>query len=297
MGILRDVDIVSAHKNGRRRIRVSSETHLTPLAMETALRLGVRIITEKMMRKPFIAGNWKMNMVNSEALELVNSLKNLVSSKEDVDILVAPPYTALAILGEALKGSGILLAGQNIHHEPSGAFTGEISGRMLKSCGCTHVIIGHSERREYFGCTDELVNKKIRAAVREGLKTIVCVGETLSEREENKTFDVLRRQLSEGLRNLSPDEREGMTIAYEPVWAIGTGRTATPEQAQEAHKFIRGELSAMYGEEFAQVTRIQYGGSVKPENASEIMSKPDVDGALVGGASLKADSFAGIINF
>ncbi|NLB34561.1 MAG: triose-phosphate isomerase [Elusimicrobia bacterium] len=249
------------------------------------------------MRKPFIAGNWKMNMTNKEAYELVTSLKEKVAGNRGVDVLVAPPFTALAIISELLRGSEILLAGQNLHHEDSGAFTGEISGAMLKGSGCSHVLIGHSERRQYFGCTDELVNKKIRVAVKNGLSPIVCIGETLVEREESRTLDVLRKQLADGLRNLSLEEREVLTVAYEPVWAIGTGRTASPDQAQEAHKFIRGELSAMYGEEFAQKTRIQYGGSVNPDNVSQIMSMPDVDGALVGGASLKADSFAKIVNF
>jgi len=296
MGILKNVDILSALNAGRMSLKVKSGTLVTPLARETAERYGMKI-TEDLMRKPFIAGNWKMNKTNSEAVRMLSELKELVKDVRDVDIMVAPPYTALAVCAEVLKGTNISLGAQNLFYEKSGAYTGEVSGPMLAESGCSHVIIGHSERRQYFGCTDEIVNKKIKAAVESGLKPVVCVGETLQEREENKTFDVLKRQVSEGLKNLSGQEKEALTVAYEPVWAIGTGKTATPGQAEEAHSFIRKTLGELYGEEFAQAARILYGGSVKPDNISELMACENLDGGLVGGASLEADSFSKIIRF
>ena len=310
MKILRNVDIMSTVKSGKKSITVSTKTIITPLAKETADTYGVQILRtvlpfeeiednkmSESKRKPIIAGNWKMNMTNGEAIEMVNLLKELVKDVSDVEIIVAPPFTALTVVGEIIKGTNIKLAAQNIHYEKNGAYTGEVSVLMISDCGCGFVIIGHSERRQYFGCTDDEVNKKLKAAVRGGVKPIVCIGETLREREDNKTFEVLKRQLDGGLKNLSNLERKSLILAYEPVWAIGTGRTATSQQAEEAHKFIRKSLSRMYNEEFAQSTRILYGGSVKPENISELMQMENVDGALVGGASLDAGSFASIIKY
>ncbi len=238
-----------------------------------------------------------MNTLVEEAKALVEALKDLVSDVKDVDIVVCPPFISLTTVRDVIEGSNIELGAQNVYWEKSGAFTAEISAPMLKSAGCTYVIIGHSERRSYFGETDEMVNKRIFAALDEGLKPIVCVGETLNEREADKTFDVIKTQISEGLAKLSQEQMASIVIAYEPVWAIGTGKTATKEQAQEVHAFIRKLLAELFGEETAEATRIQYGGSVKPNNASELMNQPDIDGALVGGAALKADSFEKIVTF
>ncbi|PIE35476.1 triose-phosphate isomerase [candidate division KSB3 bacterium] len=249
------------------------------------------------MRTPIIAGNWKMNTVVEEAKALVESLKDLVSDVKDVEVVVCPPFISLTTVRDVIADSNIELGAQNLYWEKSGAFTAEISAPMLKSAGCTFVIIGHSERRTYFNETDETVNKRIFAALDEGLKPIVCVGETLEEREAEKTFDVIKTQISDGLAHLSQEQMASIVIAYEPVWAIGTGKTATKEQAQEVHAFIRKLLAELFGEATAEATRIQYGGSVKPENASELMNQPDIDGALVGGAALKADSFAKIVKF
>lgn len=249
------------------------------------------------MRTPIIAGNWKMFTVVEEAKALVLALKDLVKDVTNVEIVVCPPFISLQAVKDVLAGSRIGLGAQNVYWEKNGAFTGEISAPMLKSVGCTYVIIGHSERRTYFGETDETVNKRVFAALSEGLKPIVCVGETLEERESGKTFDVIKRQIVGGLANLSVEQMASIVIAYEPVWAIGTGKTATPAQAQEVHAFIRKLLNDIFGQTTAEATRIQYGGSVKPDNATELMSQPDIDGALVGGASLKADSFEKIIKF
>lgn len=249
------------------------------------------------MRTPIIAGNWKMNTVVEDAKALVQELKPLVSDVTDVEIVVCPPFVSLTSVAEVIKGSNIGLGAQNLYWEKSGAFTAEVSAPMLKSTGCTYVIIGHSERRAYFHETDETVNKRIFAALDEGLKPIVCVGETLEERESGQTFDVIKRQITAGLANLSTKHMKTVVIAYEPVWAIGTGKTATPEQAQEVHAFIRKLLAEMFGDMTAEETRIQYGGSVKPNNVTALMSQADIDGALVGGASLKADSFAQIVKF
>ncbi len=248
------------------------------------------------MRKPFIAGNWKLNKNIAETKELANSLKTKLAGVSDVEIAVCPVYTSIAAAVEVLKGSNIGVGGQDLYWEKSGAFTGEISGPMLKDAGCAYVIIGHSERRQFFGETNETVNKKIYAAYDAGLTPIVCIGETLSEREANKTFTVLEQQLKEGLKGLGVAHKS-MVIAYEPVWAIGTGKTATKEQAQEAHAFVRKVLGQILGKEIADGIRIQYGGSVKPDNVAEIMAQPDVDGALVGGAALNADSFEKIVKF
>lgn len=247
------------------------------------------------MRKPIIAGNWKMYKTSREAVELVNLLKRSLSEVTEVDIVVCPPFTALTEVRDVLDESNIGLGAQNIYWEDEGAFTGEVSAPMLKGLGVAYVIIGHSERRQFFGETDATVNKKIKTALKHGLIPIVCIGENLAEREQGKTFDVIRTQSQGSLADLSPEEMEGIIIAYEPVWAIGTGKTATPAQAQEVHKFIRGLLSKMFSAEISGKVRIQYGGSVKPENIAELMAQPDIDGALVGGASLKSESFTQIV--
>jgi len=234
-----------------------------------------------------------MNKTTGETREFIEGFLPLVVGVQDTEIVIAPPFTSLPVAAELLKESNVKLAGQDVFYEESGAYTGEISPLMLKDVGCTHVIIGHSERRQYFGETDEVVNRKTKAAMGAGLTVIFCIGETLEERESGNTFSVLKRQIAEGLRGITAT---GLVIAYEPVWAIGTGKTASPEQAQEAHEFIRSELSHLYGDE-AGTIRILYGGSVKPDNIASLMSKDDVDGALVGGASLKADSFAAIVKY
>jgi len=243
------------------------------------------------MRKPFIAANWKMNKTAGETEEFINSFLPMVKDVTDVDIMLAPPYTSLSAAAILLKGSNVILAAQNMHFEENGAYTGEISAEMLRSAGCTCVIIGHSERRQYFLETDEIVNKKIKTAKKLGFDVILCIGESLEEREANKTFEVLDTQLSGSLKDLP---LEGITIAYEPIWAIGTGKTATKEQANGAHANIREWLKK--NKEGADEVRIQYGGSVKPDNIEALMSEPEVDGALVGGAALKPESFAGIVN-
>ena len=246
-------------------------------------------------RKPLIAGNWKMYKTGLEAAELANQLKSLVSDVVDVDVMVAPPFTALGVVAGILRESAIQLGGQDLFWEVEGAYTGEISARMLKASGCTHVIIGHSERRQYFGETNETVNRKIAAALLEGLIPVVCIGESEAERESGQTFSVVQKQLEEGLAGMTADEVQGLILAYEPVWAIGTGKTASTDQAQEVHQFIRGWLEKAYGNSVANAVRILYGGSVKPENIGDLISMADIDGALVGGASLKGDSFAGIV--
>lgn len=238
-----------------------------------------------------------MNTGVEEARALVEDLKARVKDAAGVEVVVCPPFISLTAVHEVMKGSNIGLGAQNVYWEEKGAFTGEISAPMLTSAGCAYVIIGHSERRTYFGETDATVNKRIFAALAEGLIPIVCVGETLEEREQEQTFDVIRRQVQEGLAGLSADQMASIVLAYEPVWAIGTGKTASPEQAQEVHAFIRNLLKDLFGDATAEATRIQYGGSVKPDNVSELMGQPDIDGALVGGASLKAESFEKIVKF
>jgi len=245
------------------------------------------------MRKIFMAGNWKMNMTEAEALEFVKQVKPLVKDVTDKTMLICPPLVAISKLKEALAGSNIALGSQNMHFEDKGAFTGEVSGPMLKAVGAEYVILGHSERRQYFCETDEIVNKKLKAALKHKLLPIVCCGETLEQREKNETMKVIEDQIKGSLAGLSKDEWKQTTIAYEPIWAIGTGKTASPEQAQEVHAFIRGLLPA----EVAQEVRILYGGSVKPDNVKELMAKPDIDGGLVGGASLKPESFAGLVKY
>ncbi len=248
-------------------------------------------------RRPCIAGNWKMYKTGEEALELIGELKDLIAGVDDVDVVVAPPFTALSVVADRIKGSNIQLAAQNLYWESEGAYTGEISPTMLVSTGCSYVIVGHSERRQYFGETDSTVNRKIKAALVHNLVPIFCIGESLEEREAEKTFSVLDKQVSGGVESIAADDIGKIIIAYEPVWAIGTGKTASNEQAQEVHHFIRKRVSDLYGKDIANIVRILYGGSVKPNNIVGLMVQPDIDGALVGGASLTASSFAGIIKF
>jgi triosephosphate isomerase len=250
-----------------------------------------------MGRLPFMAGNWKMNKTTGEAIDLVRELKAAISGVKGVEVAVAPPFTALYAVCKELEGSSIRLAAQNLYWEEKGAFTGEVSPLMLKEVGCHYVIIGHSERRQFFGETDETANRRIKAALAQGLKVIFCIGETLREREEGKTFSVIERQVEDGLKNLSDKEMENIVIAYEPIWAIGTGKTATPGQAEEVHRFIRGKIEKLYSQEVSEEIRIQYGGSVTPENIKGLMEQANIDGALVGGASLKAESFSKIVRF
>lgn len=247
------------------------------------------------MRKKIIAGNWKMNKLRGEAVELVKELVPLVEGIDAVDIVVCPVYVSLPAVYEIIKDTNIELGAQDCFWEDSGAYTGEISAPMLKDVGVKYVVIGHSERRQYFCETDEWVNKKTKAALKAGLTPIVCVGERLEEREAGKTIDVISGQLEGGFSGFEKAEIEKCVIAYEPVWAIGTGKTATPEQAQEVHSFIRGWLAEKFGKDVSEKIRIQYGGSVKPANAKSLLSQPDIDGALVGGASLKAQDFAEIV--
>ena len=237
-----------------------------------------------------------MNKTVPEAVEFVRGLINQVSEHKNTDIIVGPPFTALVPVDEVIKGSNVKLSAQNMHYEDSGAYTGEISVSMLETSGCDFVILGHSERRQYFGEADALINKKLKKALTSKLDPIFCIGETIEERKSDKTEQVLERQVKDGLDGISKQGVTRITIAYEPVWAIGTGETATPEQAEEAHAFIRKLLGELYDNEISEKIRIQYGGSVKPANAEELLKKPDIDGALIGGASLKLDSFVEIIN-
>ena len=229
-------------------------------------------------------------------MALVNDLKKSCSDIKDREVLLCPPAVSIAPMAYLLKDHPIKLGAQNLHWEAQGAFTGELSGSMLKEAGCAYVIVGHSERRQFFGDTNDWVNKKMKAAFKAGVTPIVCIGETLQEREANQAFAVVEKQMKEGLSGLDQNQAQSLVLAYEPVWAIGTGKTATPQQAQEMHAFIRKLLSENHGKENANSIRILYGGSVKPENSQELLSQPDIDGALVGGACLKAESFLGIIN-
>lgn len=247
------------------------------------------------MRRPFIIANWKMNYTVTEALGFVAVFTADLKATGHVDVAIAPPFTALYALGEALEGSGIGLAAQNMHWEESGAFTGEISGKFLADMHCKNVIIGHSERRQLFGETDDTVNKRLCSALHFGITPIMCVGETLKEREDGKTWDVIEKQLRGGLANIDLASCEDFVIAYEPVWAIGSGKTAAPEEAQEVHGLVRKYLGSIYGKETATRLRIVYGGSVKPSNIRELIAKEDIDGALVGGASLDPKQFAAIV--
>ena len=248
------------------------------------------------MRTKIIAGNWKMYKDLNESSELLNGLKTkLAALPNGVKAIVCPPFISLALANELLKGSPIELGAQNMYPEDEGAFTAEISPKMLKSVGCQYVILGHSERRQYFKETDEFINKKVKKALTSGLIPIVCVGETLAEREKNITDQIVSTQVKGCLKDVSASDIEKSIIAYEPVWAIGTGKVATPQQAQDVHKLIRTLLGQLYSSSTAEKVVIQYGGSVKPENAKELLHQPDIDGALVGGACLKADSFAAIV--
>lgn len=238
-----------------------------------------------------------MHKTGAEAKQLVEELKELIAGVEDVEIVVCPPFTALETVTELCRGTNLTVGAQNMHWEKEGAYTGEISGQMLKYLGCRYVIVGHSERRQYFGETNETVNKKVKAALSCGLYPIVCVGETLEQREAGITAEVCRKQVEEGLASLKDDQVSRVVVAYEPVWAIGTGRTASARDAEEVISYIRSVVAGMYGEKAAGEMRIQYGGSVKPDNIKELMEQPNIDGALVGGASLKAQSFAQIVRF
>ena len=247
------------------------------------------------MRTPFIAANWKMYKTVLEAVAFVKELRKLAKDLYDVEIVIAPPFTALRPAADAAHASNIGIAGQNLHWEREGAFTGEVSAPMLKEAGAEYVIIGHSERRRLFGETDETVNRKLIAAVQAQLTPIVCIGETLQERDANETLAVLDRQIKRGLDGLTADQIGGLVVAYEPVWAIGTGRNATPDQAREAHAHIRSRIRQWFGGGAADHCHVIYGGSVKPDNIRELIAEPDVDGALVGGASLDVASFADIV--
>ena len=249
------------------------------------------------IRKPFIAGNWKMFKTCSEAVDTASRLASLIKTAGAVDVMIAPPFTALAQVSEAIKGSPVSLGAQNLYWETEGAYTGEISVAMLVSAGCRYVIIGHSERRQFFNETDETVNKKISAALGGALIPVLCIGESETERESDKTFSVLDNQVEKGLEGFSADDLKTLVIAYEPVWAIGTGKTASTAQAQEVHLFVREMIEKSFGNGLAKSMRILYGGSVKSENIAELMTMPDIDGALVGGASLKAETFAEIVHF
>lgn len=248
------------------------------------------------MRKKVIAGNWKMNNDIPASETLINELKALLSEADvNAEVIICPPFTSLEKAAGLIKGSSIKLGAQNMYFEDNGAYTGEISASMLKSAGCEYVILGHSERRTIFGETDEVINRKVKKALSSALKPIFCVGETLQEREEGIMQNVITTQVTEGLKDISAEELKSVIIAYEPVWAIGTGKVATPEQAQEVHSLIRSLIEKLYSKESADAVIIQYGGSVKPDNSAELLGQPDIDGALVGGACLKADSFAGIL--
>lgn len=249
------------------------------------------------MRKPVIAGNWKMFKTGEEAVVFAEALMPLVKGSSHCEVVVAPAYTALSDVVKKVKGTNIQVAAQDCHWEKEGAFTGEVSCEMIAAVGATHVIIGHSERRQFFGETDATVNKKVLAALRASLTPIVCVGESLAEREQNMTEEVVGTQITAGFNSLTDLQFSHIIVAYEPVWAIGTGRTATPEMAVETHRFIRSTIGRMFSPAIAGTTRILYGGSVKPDNIKGLMAQPEIDGALVGGASLKADSFASIVNF
>ena len=248
-----------------------------------------------MTRKKLIAGNWKMNKTSADAVSLARELVAAVGTQPDVEIVICPPFTALEVVAKAIDGSLIKLGAQNMHFEASGAFTGEVSAPMLRAIFTTHVILGHSERRSLFGETDELVNKKLLAALKNQLRPILCVGESLAEREAGSTLKVVQTQTKRGLEGVSKDQASTLIVAYEPVWAIGTGKVATTEQAQEVHAFIRGLLTKHYGEAVAQKVRILYGGSMKPANAPELLAQKDIDGGLIGGASLESRSFVELI--
>ena len=249
------------------------------------------------MRIPMIAGNWKMHLTRKEAKDLASSIKKGLDPDLKHEVLLAPTFTNLEVVKNTIGNSRILLSAQNMCWEEKGAFTGEVSPIQLKDIGCDYVIIGHSERRKIFGETDEILNKKIKSALKNSLKIIFCIGETLEERENQQTYRILQTQLQNGLKDISKDEISKIVIAYEPVWAIGTGKTATPDQAEDAHIFVRKEMERLYNKNTSDNIRILYGGSVKAENIDELMSRPNIDGALVGGESLKADKFLRVIHY
>jgi len=248
------------------------------------------------MRKRIVAGNWKMNMNNKEAQALAKDVAKVLGNVTDVDVVLCPTFTSISAVADSIEGSSLGLGAQNMHWEEKGAYTGEISANMLLTAGCRFVILGHSERRSYFGETDETVNRKLKSAIKAGLTPIVCVGETQEERESGVTEKIIETQVRGALEGVASADFDGAVVAYEPVWAIGTGLTASTEQAQEVHAFIRKLLASIVGEEVAAKTRIQYGGSMKPANAAELLGQPDIDGGLIGGAALDAESFAGIVN-
>jgi triosephosphate isomerase len=249
------------------------------------------------MRRPFIAGNWKMHKTIQESVDFARRLVSECAGVTGRRVVIAPPFTALKEVAEVLKGSGIHLSAQNLHDKPAGAYTGEVSARMLVDACCEYVIVGHSERRAHFGETDDVINRKLKTAISFGLRPIFCIGETLQEREDGQTFSVVDRQIKEGLNKFTADDIKPIVLAYEPVWAIGTGRTATPEQAQEVHAYIRDVMGKTHGENISEVISILYGGSVNPDNIKGLMAKPDIDGVLVGGASLDIASFTRIIKY
>ena len=247
------------------------------------------------MRKYIIAGNWKMHCDRKEAAELASGLKEVIGSVTEVEAILCPPFTDLTTVADAIAGSHIALGAQNVYWESKGAFTGEIAPAFLQEIGCAYCIIGHSERRQYFGETDETVNKKAKALLAVGIRPIICVGELLEEREANRTMDVVLGQTRGCVAGLTAEQMNECVIAYEPVWAIGTGKVATPDQAQEVHAAIRAELAQLFGQAVADAIRIQYGGSMKPDNANELLAQPDIDGGLIGGAALKVNDFAALI--
>ncbi|HXA14053.1 MAG TPA: triose-phosphate isomerase [Opitutaceae bacterium] len=248
------------------------------------------------MRKKLIAGNWKMNKTSAEAAELAREIVLAVAQRPDVDVVVCPPFTAIESVARVVEGSVVKLGAQNMHHEPNGAFTGEVSAPMLRAFFATHVILGHSERRTHFGETDPFINKKVLAALKNQLRPILCVGETLAEREAGSTLKVVQTQVEACLEGVGKELASSVVIAYEPVWAIGTGKNATADQAQEVHAFIRGLLTKLFGDQPAGRIRIIYGGSMKPANAPELLAQNDIDGGLIGGASLETRSFVELIN-
>ncbi|MDT8420820.1 MAG: triose-phosphate isomerase [Desulfuromonadales bacterium] len=249
------------------------------------------------MRRPLIAGNWKLHKTLAESRELAAGLARELADVTDIDVVIAPVYTALATVAEAVEGSPLQVAAQNCYPEETGAFTGEVSPLLLKDAGCSHIIVGHSERRQLIGETDELINRKVRKALETGLTPILCIGETLEQREQDETLEVLASQLKQGLADLGENQISRVVIAYEPVWAIGTGKTATDDQAQDAHSFIRGVIQGLSTPDIALACRILYGGSVKPDNVDGLLAQDDIDGALVGGASLKLEDFVRIARF
>ena len=249
------------------------------------------------MRTTVIAGNWKMNKTVAEAVALASEIKEKVAGVENVKIIVCPVFTAVKSVADVLKGSNVKVGAQDMYWETSGAYTGEVSGEMLLEAGAEYVIIGHSERRQYFGETNETVNKKLKKALSIGLKPIVCIGETLADRESGATEAVVEKQVREGFVGLTAEEMKGTIIAYEPVWAIGTGKTATAEQAEAVHAFVRNLVAQLWDKETADAVVIQYGGSMKPENVASLLAQPDIDGGLIGGAALKADSFEKLVKF